>query len=1574
MNRNPRFTLLVQNGPQAGKVFNLEDGRYFIGRDPANEIQIQEPAVSNKHAVIQVQPEGTWIQDLRSSNGTWINGQRVRKSVWLKPGDNLQIGTTINLQFNHLSLESTQTQATLVPGGADVPAYTLVIQSGIQRGLSYPLKMGDNSIGRESGNDIIITEDTISRDHARITVGEEGVWIEDLNSSNGTFVNGQRIATPTWLNPSVSIQLGTSVVLGLRALSPQQTHPPARVAPTPATPLRKTSPVPKVRQAKSKIRKTLNRKWGIMGLAILLIFGALFLWPFQKAEAILDGPMIVINEPINASDVGLDVPLVISAEVRDPLGVARVELWVDGVFVGAQHIDGEEQISIYSFFANWIPEAEGPHDILLRAYNTEAKLNQSQVVRVVAGDLTYIAQPGDTLDHVAETTNVPVDDILDANPQLVSPRVFGDYLLASVVDTSLGEDAQPYDVVYSSGQADTWENITEAQENLPEMLPSSVEIVEVYEWDTSDHRDPQPNEKIKLPGQVASTEDMETNLNDDDSHLPPKAQDAVALRSRDCSFVSLQWRVSQPSDISETRIYAQAPGSAHLDLLEVNSADENEFTFDLPLAGVWTFFIGTRNAQGTENLSRVVHDSANCQPLDFSVDVTLPESVELQITRIDSPASRLYCYIQGNSGNIESQYQRIPADMTKFLYPTDRPLIIDASSRSFTLVKPAPKSAAEIAANYELSRTSSGGPAWELRNRVAEQPNHAAFYALPNQPITANLTCLGWQDDTLSELGSQEVNHPWEQLDGRTHSVQIGETTFEYVLLPTQWLNFNGERQLDENFAVPTNLRNGKTTRVLNASTGKKESHPTLAWDWEPAEGQSETSVAGYQVILREYAADGSFREMIIDAVSDPKRRSSTAFPDNDKLGCDRGYELYVRAVGHGPFISGYSQPYALPQRPCTDAEIRQISKYAIEYGQTKSGRFSPDLAAVYQNIQAWVFEGSTGDQVEIAFDADSPVKVWVQPLANSAQWVQFEAHEDRAKAGLFTIPELPARGRYAIFIKLAQGENNASYQISLNQLNPPPTVQTVVIFIHGVANKHKDTAKPDNGYQGLREKFCISQDDCIKKGYDKTDAVRWFRNNKDQGDIYVIDFYCCNMSFPDASGSVGTRAITDLDLLPTGELFGMSNAAWWGAAKLKEVVARTRNIFGYQVPITVISHSQGTVITTAALQDGMVIDNWILLGSPLNYEAVMTGRWLSIAPFISGFTLGSLNPDLEHANTRLGAAAANVKRKVINLWSYEDQVVGVLKLGIGGWGMPPKIYGYKTENIDSIQVTAVDHFGGEGWWSGVWLYDGRTFKNASSLFYGNSIGILTDLLGISLDVPASSPFNVLQTVPENTNEEARNAVLSAIKSGHTTLVTPEQIESFHLLQDYALANRLGTWGGALIAVNNYSQDIVDTLGDYMSSTILLDIDADYLWFFNHDRDFNEAAVNFHITPGMSTGIHFDDKDWVSYRVNCQSGMVDVQVQEAVWFTFDHYSKLQTAKPGSPASGCIKTSSNKYDATFYVEMTGKSNNVSFCSLEMRGRDDDPLKVKTSGNKWKPWTWRIERVETPPDGCEEPDKR
>jgi DNA-binding winged helix-turn-helix (wHTH) protein len=63
------------------------------------------------------------------------------------------------------------------------------------RGVEIPLSPGENLIGRKAEAAVFIDDVSVSREHARITVGE-GATLEDLGSKNGTFVNGDRITAP----------------------------------------------------------------------------------------------------------------------------------------------------------------------------------------------------------------------------------------------------------------------------------------------------------------------------------------------------------------------------------------------------------------------------------------------------------------------------------------------------------------------------------------------------------------------------------------------------------------------------------------------------------------------------------------------------------------------------------------------------------------------------------------------------------------------------------------------------------------------------------------------------------------------------------------------------------------------------------------------------------------------------------------------------------------------------------------------------------------------------------------------------------------------------------------------------------------------------------------------------------------------------------------------------------------------------------------------------------------------------------------------------------------------------------
>jgi hypothetical protein len=64
----------------------------FIGRTPDNQVRLNRPAVSRRHAQITQTDKGWTIKDLQSENGTYVNGERVQERP-LADGDRVQIGT-----------------------------------------------------------------------------------------------------------------------------------------------------------------------------------------------------------------------------------------------------------------------------------------------------------------------------------------------------------------------------------------------------------------------------------------------------------------------------------------------------------------------------------------------------------------------------------------------------------------------------------------------------------------------------------------------------------------------------------------------------------------------------------------------------------------------------------------------------------------------------------------------------------------------------------------------------------------------------------------------------------------------------------------------------------------------------------------------------------------------------------------------------------------------------------------------------------------------------------------------------------------------------------------------------------------------------------------------------------------------------------------------------------------------------------------------------------------------------------------------------------------------------------------
>jgi pSer/pThr/pTyr-binding forkhead associated (FHA) protein len=246
-----------------GRLVSLVDGKEYtvpetgitIGRDAASDVVVAENDVSRKHADVAPVANGYEIRDY-SANGVYVNGVRVDKSHVLARADVIRIGTE-EFRFYAdvrtaaptpttapaLELTLVGTPAVGLPKVASAPvakppapiapkaaplaptpitstpvvrrgdtrpvlAVLEIVNPGPAKGEKFEIHVPLAHVGRGAHNDVVLTDDSVSETHAKLQRRDDGWYVVDLGSTNGTYVGGQRISADRKLEGAPDVRFG----------------------------------------------------------------------------------------------------------------------------------------------------------------------------------------------------------------------------------------------------------------------------------------------------------------------------------------------------------------------------------------------------------------------------------------------------------------------------------------------------------------------------------------------------------------------------------------------------------------------------------------------------------------------------------------------------------------------------------------------------------------------------------------------------------------------------------------------------------------------------------------------------------------------------------------------------------------------------------------------------------------------------------------------------------------------------------------------------------------------------------------------------------------------------------------------------------------------------------------------------------------------------------------------------------------------------------------------------------------------------------------------------------------------
>lgn len=207
-------------GRPAAATLKLVDGSLLsladlvtIGRRPGNTLVLEDPAVDDVHAEIRREGTSFVVADMKSVGETFVNEEPVTEPRVLRHGDTIRIAGHNFTFVQQVMAPRAETGPAGLPDeplGPTKDASDRVLGTVEMPGKSFPVKIQETDIGQDPRSEIFVNDPSVSYLHAQISRQGDALYLRDLGSRNGTYVNGKLSTIPHLLQDGDVIRVGST--------------------------------------------------------------------------------------------------------------------------------------------------------------------------------------------------------------------------------------------------------------------------------------------------------------------------------------------------------------------------------------------------------------------------------------------------------------------------------------------------------------------------------------------------------------------------------------------------------------------------------------------------------------------------------------------------------------------------------------------------------------------------------------------------------------------------------------------------------------------------------------------------------------------------------------------------------------------------------------------------------------------------------------------------------------------------------------------------------------------------------------------------------------------------------------------------------------------------------------------------------------------------------------------------------------------------------------------------------------------------------------------------------------------